>query len=444
MVARLFVTILVFSLGAGSVLAGEDQAAKPEAEPAAPPPKAEAVEATRKQEAIPEGKPEAYPHPFPGPAGLAVTPPGADVTCRIESYLQLWVVVLEQVENGKRQPYTGDTAAPEASGFSFRRARLSADFALADAPVDARIGLRWEGSPGLLDAWGRWNPLDGALVVQAGQMKVPSAYEVGVSSAGLDFPTRSRFAQRVVDWSLSRGPSMSSAFPGARTYLRDAGLAVRGELFGGRYFLMIGNGLGANFFIGGHEYKQFLFTNGFGAYFYGIRLSWDPLLAFEKRLEGFPVRSVRIGGHACWNRHPEVILNDERTVTDLFRRSWSWDVRLDVLGRVRLTWMMGGGVVDDDFDHDGKTDYLYRGWEAKAVVVVWPGWLEAGFRWDAYWDEKFKSGDDGYLDAYTLGLTFTFARTLRVQMSYTWKILTSAAEPDLDDDLFLIALQLGL
>jgi hypothetical protein len=273
-------------------------------------------------------------------------------------------------------------------------------------------------------------------------MKVPATWETEVSSAELDFATRSQFSERVVDWTLIRGPSMSSAFPGARLYLRDIGLNLGGDLYGFRYAGMIGNGLGPNFYVGGREKKGFLFANAFGAYLYAIRLSFDPMVLVRETFPGFPLRSLRIGGHAAWNVHDEVILNDERTVTDLDRRSWSWDVRADVLGRVRLGWMMGGGIVDDDYDRDGKIDYRYRGWEARCVVVILPGWIEVGFRWDAYRDEKSESGADETMHAYTAGVTLLYEPHLRLQINTKWKILDSRTNPDLDDDVFVLAAQL--
>ena len=405
-----------------------------------------------------EANPVVPPSPSPPPApaeappvpsdaaapsrGLRLTPEVSEPSLSLSGYLQLWATLVEQNENGKTNPLTGEEAADESSGFSFRRARLVTDIGLTSAPLRGRIELRLEGSPGLLDAWVSWKPFGEYLDLRVGQMKVPSTYEVETSSAELDFATRSQFSEQVVDWSLCRGPSMSSPFPGAKCYFRDQGIAARGEAYGLRYHLMVGNGLGANFGIGGPEYKQFIFANNVGAYFYGARLSFDPLVALQDTLGlDFPIRSARIGGHVNWNRHPGMILNDEKTVTDLFRRSWSVDVQVNVLDRVRLTGMTGGGVVDDDIDNDGREDYLYRGWEAKVVAVIFPDTLEVGYRWDVYWDERLGSGDDDRLDTHTLGATYQFAPHVRVQLNYKFKILDSATRPDLQDDILLLALQ---
>lgn len=394
----------------------------------------------------------------PGPSAKDASPPGGrneasrpakgivlvkdfeGMSVRLTGYFQLWASVMEQTENGLKQPLSGDEAAQEASGFCFRRVRLDALFEMKDQGLKARFGLRLEGSPGLLDAWISWCPFGEELEIRAGQMKIPSTYEVETPSEELDFAERSRFSNLAADWALSRGPSMSSPFPGARSYMRDLGLSVRGKVPGGKYFLMVGNGLGANLYIGGSEYKQFLFANSVGAYFAGLRLSLDPL-PLLKLPEGFPVKSITAGMHACWNRHPEVILNDERTVTDLSRRSWSIDASVDLFGLVKVAAMTGAGYVEDDFDNNRKTDYAYRGWEIKAVVTVAPELLDFCVRYDSYWDERNESGDDEFRDAYTFGLSFTPSKHIRIQAEFKLKILYSDTSPETDDNIFLLAAQ---
>jgi hypothetical protein len=353
-------------------------------------------------------------------------------------------MIAEQAENGVNEPVTGDAAAAESSGFQFRRARLNTDLDLEKGLLQLRLGLRLEGNPGLLDACAAVRPLGKHLELLAGQMKVPSTYEVAVQPTEMDFPSMSLFSERVTDWSLARSMAQVSPFSGARSYYRDAGLAIKGEAYGASGFLMVGNGLGANQFVGASENKQFVFANSFGSYFYGIRLGFDPMPLLGRSLpRGFPVRSVRLGGHASWNRHPNIVMNDEKTVVDLRRRSWSLDLQADVLGCVRLTGMMGAGFIEDDADWDGKTDYAYRGWEVKAMVVIVPEWFEAGGRYDAYWDERHESGDDDIRHAWTFGATFTWKPHVKVQFQYKRKILDSASDPDLRDDIFLIAIQAG-
>ncbi len=386
-------------------------------------------------------KPPAEPEKKSKPAkGLLLVSGEDGISLRLTGYVQLWAAVVEQTENGLRQPLSWDDAAQEASGFCFRRVRLDALFDMKEQGLKARIGLRLEGNPQLLDTWVSWAPFGEELEVRVGQMKIPSTYEVETPSEELDFAERSRFSNLAADWALCRGPSMSSPWPGAKTYMRDLGVSVRGKVPGGSYFLMVGNGLGANFFIGGAEYKQFLFANDLGAYFLGVRLVLDPLPLF-KLPDGFPLRSFTLGGHACWNRHPEVILNDERTVTDLFRRSWSLEARADVIGRLKVTGMIGAGYVFDDFDDNGKTDYSYRGWEIKAVIVVAPELLDLAVRYDSYWDERNESGDDEYRDAYTFGLCVTPTKHIRIQAEFKLKILYSDTSPDIDDNVLLIAAQ---
>jgi hypothetical protein len=333
-------------------------------------------------------------------------------------------------------------AAQEASGFQIHRARISSELRLAGTDLRGQLELRLERNPGLLDAWLAWAPWNEAVEVRAGQMKIPSTYEVGTSSAELDFPTRSQFSSKVANWSLSKAANLTSPFLGLLTYNRDLGISLRAERYGCRAFFMVGNGLGANQYVGGQAWNQYIDGNAFGAFFYGIRLSVDPLPALGILPGGFPVRSVRLGGHASWNHHPELILGDGRTVLDLFRRSWSLDLHIDLLGCVRLTGMTGAGYIEDDANVDDKTDYQYRGWELKVVGVILPGRLEVGFRYDVYWDEKSESGDEKYRYHYTAGLTFLHGRRVRVQAAYTWKVLDSLTDPDIRDDVFILALQL--
>ena len=197
--------------------------------------------------------------------------------------------------------------------------------------------MRLEGSPpGLLDAFATTPVAGSDLALSMGQFKIPSTYEVALSPGDLDFASRTLFSSVVADYSLSRSPSLASPrFYGVRSHDRDMGLGLKGRLGVGRCALMVGNGLGANRFVGGREAKEAVVANDFGAYFYGLRV--DLGREIGEPLAPFRGSSFQAGGHVNWNRHPDVLLDDERTVVDLDRRSWSVDARAAIAGRVRVT-----------------------------------------------------------------------------------------------------------
>jgi outer membrane receptor protein involved in Fe transport len=100
--------------------------------------------------------------------------------------------------------------------------------------------------------------------------------------------------------------------------------------------------------------------------------------------------------------------------------------------------------VEDDFDADGRTDYTYSGWEAGAVVRVIPRFLEAGVRWDSYSWSRAVTGGWSTAGTLTAGLTWTPDPHVRIQLNYKRKLLFSELDPDLDNDLAVLALQLRL
>jgi hypothetical protein len=379
--------------------------------------------------------------PEPAPLGPGVKETKEEpLEIRLGGYLQLWWTVKEETENGKLQPLTGDEAAQESSGFSFRRARLAVN--LKRDVFRAKLELALEGSVRLSDAYGVWSAIEKKLEVWAGQMKIPSTYEVETPSTELDFAARSDFSRIVTDWSLCRGPTVSSTLHGIRTYLRDTGVGVKGEIGAGKYFLMVGNGLGSNLWIGGAENKQFVFANSVGAYFYGLRVSYDlaQVIGQDEKEPLFP--SLTLGAHYNVNRHPNLIYRDEKTVVDLDRESWSLDLQVNIMNRLRLTCMVGRGLVLDDFDNDDKIDYVYDGLELKAVAVVIPGMLEVGLRYDTYSEEFYENDRVDEMECYTLGVTYSPGPGVKLQASYKWKSLNSDINPDIDDDVFLLAAQL--
>jgi hypothetical protein len=360
---------------------------------------------------------------------------------RIGGYTQLWYLN-EQAENGKVQDFTGDAGADVASGFAINRARLLVGMDWGN--LGGSLQMRMEGgSPGLLDAYGSWVIASEALVFRFGQMKVPSAWEVEVPDDDLDFATRSRFASEVTNWSLSKGTFTTSPLYYVQTYLRDTGVGLSGEILGFRYFLMVSNGLGANGNVGAEESRGLAYANGFGAYFYGVRTSYD-LLTEVRRWLPAAAASLRVGGHFSWNDHPDFIFGDAKTVLDLKRWSWSADASLSLWERVRLTGMYGEGVVDDDYDHDGQVDYLYRGWEARAIVTLIPEALEAGVRWDSYaWSRAVTSGW-AEASALTAGITWAWQPVLRIQLNYKWKLQSGDLTGDVSSHLVVVSAQVKI
>jgi hypothetical protein len=339
----------------------------------------------------------------------------------VGGYAQVWYLY-EQAPNGKQQDYTGDPGAQEASGFNLYRARLSATGAWENAGVILQVRLEG-GSVGLLDAYGYWRLLGPALEVDIGQLKLPLSWEVLVPDDRLDFVVRSRFASEVANWSLSKSSFSTSPFYYAQTQSRDLGVALKGSWRGLTYFATISNGLGVGNYVGADESRQFLYANPIGAYFYGARVTYDLFTELRDTLIPFPASFV-VGGHYCSNKHPNCIYNDAKTVLDLDRSSWSADACLQLFDIVRLRGMYGEGVVNDDYDLDGQSDYSYRGWEVSAMVVVVKDLLEAGARYDCYtWCRAVTSGW-AVANAITAGVNLTIDPHLRFQLDYRYKFQT--------------------
>ncbi len=336
----------------------------------------------------------------------------------VSALLQFWVI-LETSENGKKQNLTDDEAADLASGFSINRARIAVAGQHGSLNGKISMGLE-EGTPFLLDCYGSWSWLQGGFIFSAGQMKIPSTWEVARSSGELDFITRSNFSKESPDWATSRSVSTVSPFTSARSRLRDAGISLKGKFYGFEFNAMVGNGLGAGMYVGGGTKKQFVLANNPGAWFYALRAEWSPLLTFRFDLPA--VNFLKIGGHGSYNIHPDFLYNDGNTVLDLKRHSWSVDIQLGILSRLRLNAMYGSGEVNDDFDNDGRTDFLYRGWEVRAVVVVVPRFLEAGLRYDWYNYEKTIFGGEEDIGTLTGGVTFIPSTLLRLQLNYMFRV----------------------
>jgi hypothetical protein len=372
---------------------------------------------------------------------LYAAPDEMDAKLTFGGYFQVWFQY-EQAENGAKQDYTADPGAQEASGFNLNRARGNARMEWRDFGAYAQVRLEG-GSLSLLDAYGYWRPFGKMLEVDVGQMKIPSVWEVQVPDESLDFFSRSRFASEVTNWSLSKSTFSTSPLYFIQTNLRDLGAGIRGEFRGLEYFLMVGNGLGANAYIGAIENRQFVYANPFGAYFYGGRLSYDVFNELGDNLWGVPC-ALAIGGHYNLNDHSNLIYNDARTVLDLKRHSWSVDARLRLFDRVRVTGMYGEGVVDDDFDHDGTPDYTYRGWEIGAVFTLVEDTLEAGVRYDTYSSNIAVTSGWATVNAVTVGLTYSLKPHLRTMIDFKWKQQTGDLTQAMANGIAVAVVQFGL
>ncbi|MBN1410416.1 MAG: hypothetical protein JW969_06195 [Spirochaetales bacterium] len=368
-------------------------------------------------------------------SGLPVT--GDSDYFGIGIYANIWYV-FEQAENGKIQPLTGDAAVDEASGFSLNKARFYLEGRLGG--LDGRIAAKLEGgTPALLDCYLGYTFISDFLRVSAGQMKIPSTYEVEQGDMERDFASMSGLSTVITDWSLCRSVSSVSPFTNTNAYQRDIGFAVNGTSPVFNYLLMLGNGFGANNGIGGNEKKGTVFANAIGDYFYGVRLSCDAVHLFGF-VDSF-VTSLVPGGHFNYNIHNNILYNDGNTVLDIRRASWSLDLRMELMDRIRFTGMYGQGTVDDDFDNNGETDYSYQGWEAKVMANIITGILETGFRYDGYRYENSIFGGYEILHNFTVGVNYFPVPNLKITGNYKWKLLGGELNGDIDDNIFVISVQ---
>jgi hypothetical protein len=357
------------------------------------------------------------------------------IDIRFAGYFKVWWVLLEDDQNGLQHPITGEQAVDGSSGFLMHRARIGVEASVGR--VTGRVTARLENSPpGMLDAYFFVPLFDRRLQLWLGQMRVPSTYEVMTPGSQWDFLTRSRFSTRVVDFSLSRGPIPSySRFYGAKAYSRDLGIGLKGTIgvqaFGARYFVMIGNGLGANRFIGGQEGSGEVSANRLGDYLYAARLTIGTRQSRLARKRSELVQFF-LGGHVSWNQHSNIVLDDERTVLNIKRWSWSVDLETWFSDFLRLTGMYGQVVVDDDFDDDGKRDYQFDGWELKAMASLKPDVFEIGLRYDTLADEFYENGVEDKIHSYTFCINYTILPNLKTQLNYKYNDFRSDVDPDID------------
>jgi hypothetical protein len=362
-------------------------------------------------------------------------------------YAQVWLTLYQQMEEADElyQSLSRDPAATSTSGLSINRARLGLRVKLIDGWLRFFGQLKLERDPSLLDAVFSLHVADW-LEIGVGQRKIPSTYENLTYTWLLDFIERTTFSTSVADFSLSRTTYASSLFYGVRSNLRDLGLSVLGRLPLGplelSYFGMLGNGLGANLFIGGGTHKEFIITNA-GDFFYGGRLEL-----------GLP-EVVTLGGHVNYNHHDNIVFNSGRVVYDLDRLSASGDLQLVVPGTgLRACGLAGWGRIDDDFDDDGRTDLVYRGGEGRVVWQLnpllqrlwWTDFLERhlfeiGARYDNFSSEWNGSGSVVRQHTWTFGFTYRYDPYIRAQLNVLIRQTDDPDLPDLDDNVLLLSLQ---
>ncbi len=349
-----------------------------------------------------------------------------------EATASFWWNIIEEVENGLIQAGSLDQAADVASGFSFRHGRVTLDIESPHGKVGALIRIRLEERTDIIDFWGAYH---GApwLNIYIGQMKVPSTFEVLTSYQKLDFATRTTFGQNVGDYSLSRTPYISSIMA-VKSYHRDLGLAWKG-VFSNRertllsYFLMISNGIGANRYIGGRESGEYIFTNRFGDFYYGLRL------------EAMPVDWVTIGAHFSMNTHDDIALGERGPVFDIDRSVWTVDLRAQLAWGLRVAGFFGDGDMNDFFDAQ-RYRFDYRGWGLWTLKAFLKDRIELGLRYDSFTTEFNEDGNETTQRNWTFGVNFRLQENLRLQLNYTDKETLNDFEPDVDDNILFMNFQL--
>jgi hypothetical protein len=352
-------------------------------------------------------------------------------TLDMEATASFWWTLHEQVQNGLFQQGSGDPADDYASGFAFRHGRLAFILGSRSGDLQLLLRIRLEERTDIADFYGGWLPSD-IFNIFIGQMKVPSTDEVLTTYDELDFASRSTFGVKVGDYSMTRTPYISSVMA-AKSYGRDFGLALKGSYgddgsMRARWFLMAGNGMGANKYIGGPQTEEFLFTNSFGDMYLG------------GRIEISPAAWLTAGAHAGNNSHSDVSLGDRGPVMDIKRKSWSADLAAGQSGEPRIYAFYGSGDMDDYFD---AQRYLYD-YSGCGIQGVWPlgKWgLELAMRFDRFTSESNGDGNETTQDNWTGGINWTPREHLRLQLNYTDKNTTNEFESDIDDNILLLNFQ---
>ncbi len=380
-----------------------------------------------------------------GTARAVELTPGVDAT----AYAGFRFTLYEQMEetSGLVQQPQGEKAAASATGFAIDQARVRLTGHFLKDRLSLVLELRLEKGPALLDAYGEWR-FAPWLAVRLGQFRIPSGWENLVSDRDLDFPLRPAIETALADYALSRTTYASSLFYGNKSWRRDVGLGLAGDIdirIGTlRYLAMLGNGLGANLFIGGTTEREYLVSNK-GQFFYGLRIDL---------LDLFGV--ARLGGHVSYNRHDNIVFNSGRTVLDLDRLTWSADAGFQIPKTgLRVHGMVAGGRIDDDFDANGRRDFSFFGgdvrlmWRLDPLIRALGGdWsddqhLEVGVRYERNDTVTDESDFTIRHHAVTTGVQWAYDPYLKIHLNWIVRRTQDPTQRDLDDDAVLLTTLIG-
>ncbi|MCK4538278.1 MAG: hypothetical protein KAV42_05720 [Candidatus Krumholzibacteria bacterium] len=362
---------------------------------------------------------------------LAAPARGGEDQVRVESNASFWWIIDEEVENGLFQNGSLDQAADRASGFILSSGRIALAWQSASGRIEALVSLRLEQRTDVLDFYGTWN-FRPWLKVSVGQMRIPSTREGLTPYYDLDFISKSTFGTYISDYSLSRTPYISSVMA-VKSYDRDMGLALRGDLKNGdrsvlSWFMMLSNGIGAGKYVGGREEPGFIYTNRAGDHYYGARV------------EVSPRSGVTFGFHLSRNIHEDVTLGERGPVLDFDRSARTADIQ------TRLPWgqciyaFYGEGKMDD-FSLAQRYVFKYEGWGLSLVQPFFGERFEVCARFDNF-ETRYTTGSvTTDQDNFTVGVNFRPDPRLRLMLNYLIKDTKNASKPDLDDNILYLDLQ---
>lgn len=370
----------------------------------------------------------------------------------VYGYAQAWLTLYEEMEEtrGLFQNPSRDEAADVATGFRLHRARAGLRYDVPDSVLGVNFQLKFESPIEILDLVVRVQPWDW-LVLNVGQFKFPSVRENLEEDSSLDFLLRSDLSTLLADYSLSRTIYPSSLFYGNRSLNRDFGIGLKLNVAPWnrplRVFLMVGNGLGGNLFVGGATQREFLVANR-GQFLYAGRAEFELI-----------PRWLELGGHASYNRHDNVVFNSGRVVLDLYRVSWSADAKVTLGGTgVRIEGAVAQALVLEDAYGDGKADFAVRGWETRVVwrlnpLLAFLGMgeefssrhgFELAARFEQVETEVDESGSPTTHRNLTLGGTYYFREDLALRFNSILRWTNEPFVPDLKDNAYILGLQVKL
>lgn len=356
-------------------------------------------------------------------AGAPARAAQVDERLEVYGYAQIWATIWEDMEDlkGEHQPVTGDEASTSVSGFSLAKARVGVRVSEPSWDLSLHAQARLDHDFMLLDADAAWSPARW-FSLHLGQFKVPGTFEALTDDRNLRFILRTELTTALADYGLAKADHTVSLLYGSASNLRDLGLAMKGEVGGpalaGRYFLMVGNGLGAGMYFGGSSRKEYFISNR-AQFYYGARLE-------------VAVAEVATAGlFGSVNRHDDMAFNSGRSVYDLDRRVAGADLQVVVPGTgLRLDGLAGAGQIRDDFNADGNVDLKYSGWAASVGWDVFSslralrGWppdghaLELCARHERIEKETDESGLTRRRDITTFGVNYVAPRHLKVQLDW--------------------------